>query len=328
MIDFLAQLDYLRDVQRTFGTGPSRLDMIGVFAKILSVAGPVIFFMAAWYYRHVFGFAFIRFFSRLVSGRSQTILENYLVTKGVMLEVYLYSNGGMGNLLCNARISAVVNGKMKLDLVKARPTSLKLKNQRVICVCKPFVYSGRRINAFITLVGHVRKRGSTVKELSLLTPIRYRFIIRRKHARQSISREGAVRVKAWDSRKRKNFWMARPDLQTVNNPARYGDKMRLAVENISAGGMRLLILNPQGQLPPIAVGNQLVLRVSVWNPATKKFTYITVLGTIRSRFKGKHGAIGLGIQFTAQGEQVGGGFVWKTLHGELESLAKFLDKLE
>ncbi len=323
--DFLAQLDYLRDVQRNFGGVSGRLDIITVFTKILTIVVPVVSVVAAWYYRHVFAFAFLRFFARLLSRRSRQIMENYLVTKGVMLDIYLYSNG-VGRKLCNARISAVVGGSMKLDLVNIAPTGLKLKNQRVICFCKPFSYSGRKINAFVTMVGSIVKRGSVVKEMSLLTPIRYRFVIRRKHDRQRVAREGAVRVKAWDGRKRKTFWMGRPDLQTVNNPARYGDKTRLAVENISAGGMRVLILHPKGQMPPLSSGNQLVLRVSVWNPATKKYTYFNVIGTIRSRFKGKGGAIGLGIQFTAQGDKVGSRYVWKALHGEMKSLAQFLEK--
>ncbi len=171
------------------------------------------------------------------------------------------------------------------------------------------------------------KRGATIKEMSLLTPVKYLFAIRRKHSRQQ-AREGAVRVKAWDGRKRKTFWMSRPDIQTINDPSRYGDKMRLAVENISAGGMRMFILNPKGTLPPLSMGSQMVLRVSVWSPKSKKFSYFNVIGTIRSRFKGKGGAIGLGIQFTAHGEKVGNQYVWKTLHGELKPLAQFLAAAE
>ncbi|WP_285907029.1 hypothetical protein [Pseudodesulfovibrio pelocollis] len=328
MLDFHVQLDYLRDVQRTFGSGSSRLDLIEVFATILAFVAPVVLVMALWYYRHTLGFAFLRFFSRLLAGRSQTIVENYLVSKGVMLDIYLYSGGVVGKFLCNARISAVVGGRMQLELVNVKPTTLKLKNMHVVCFVKPFAYSGRKINSFITLIGNVKKRGSVIKELMLLTPIRYRFIIRRRHDRKKVAMEGAVRVKAWDARKRKSFWLVKPDLQTINNPAHYGDKMRLSVENISAGGIRLLIINPKGQIPPVAVGNQLVLRVSVWNPQSRKFTYFTVIGTIRSRFKGGGGALGMGIQFTAEGEQGGGGFLWKPVQGEISSLAEFLEKVQ
>jgi len=325
--DFLAQLDYLRDVQRNFGGMSGRLDMFTVFTKILTVVVPLVAVVAAWYYRHIFLFGALRFVARLFSRRSRRIVENYLVSKGVMLDIYLY-NGGVGRKLCNARISSVVGGRMKLSLANVSPTGLKLKNQRVICFCKPFAYSGRKINAFVSLVGQVTKRGSVIKEMALLTPVRYRFVIRRKHVRRAVSREGAVRVKAWDGRRRKTFWMGKPDLQTVNNPARYGNKTRLSVENISAGGMRMFILHPKGQMPPLSAGNQLVLRVSLWNPKTKKYTYFNVIGTIRSRFKGKGGAIGLGIQFTAQGDKVGSGYAWKTLHGEMKALAQFLENNE
>lgn len=324
--DFLTQLDYLRDVQRNFSGVSGRLDLIDVFSKILTVVGPIIGVVAAWHYRFVFLFAVLRFIARLFAWRSQGIIENYLVSKDVLVDIYLY-NGSVGRKLCSARITSVVDGKMALELVNMPPTALKLINQRVICFTKPFVFSGKKINAFITLIGPFVKRGSLVKEMSLLTPIRYRFVIRRRHSRQRVAREGAVRVKAWDGSKRKTFWMSRPALQTVNNPARYGNKMRLVVENISAGGLRMLILNPKGTLPSLTVGSQLVLRVSVWSPLSKKYTYFNVVGTIRSRFKGKGGSIGLGIQFTAQGDKVGNDYVWKTVHGELKPLAQFLESI-
>lgn len=325
MFDFYAQLDYLRDVQRTFGSGSNRLDIFGVFGQILSVVIPVVIVMAGWHYRHLIFFGFIRFFARLFSKRSRRIVENYLVSKGIMLDVYLYSSQGVGRKLCNARVTSVAGGKMQLYLANVSPTGLNLKNKRVICFTKPFAYSGRKINAFVTFVSQFTKRGTVIKEMSLSTPIRYRFVIRRKHSRQQVAREGAVRVKAWESRKRKTFWMNKPDLQTVNNPARYGTKTRLSVENISAGGMRMFVLHPKGNLPPLKKGNQLILRVSVWNPKTKKFAYFNVIGTIRSRFKGKGGAIGLGIQFTAEGNKVGGQYMWKTLPGEMKALAQFLE---
>lgn len=327
MVNFLGQLDYLRDVQRTFESGSGRIDMVGVFAKILTVAVPVVVVMALWYYRHLIGFVITRFFARLVSIRSRRIVRDYLVSRGVLLNVYIFSSKGVGRKIGNVRVSGVVGGKMRLQLVDVRPTALKLKNTRVICFCKPFTYSGRKLNAFVTFIGHTEKKGATITSMTLLTPVRYRFIIRRKHSRRRVAREGAVRVKAWDIAKRKSFWMSRPDLQTVNNPARYGKKMRLSVENISAGGMRVLILNPQGRMPSLAPGHQMVLRVSIWNPKTKKYTYFHVAGTVRSRFKGKGGAVGLGIQFVAEGIQKEGGYAWKNLEGEMKPLAKFLERM-
>lgn len=326
MLRFLGQLGYLRDVQSNFGTGGTRIDLLDVFLKIMAIAGPVILLMALWYYRNIIGFMIMRFFAHIFSPRGRKVVAEYLVKKGVMLDIYLYTSKGPGKQVGNARITEVKGGKMKLQLVNIKPTALNLKNMRVICFAKPFTYSGRKINAFVTFVGHMLKRGSVIKEISLLTPVRYRFMVRRKHSRQRVSREGAVRVKAWDGRKRKTFWMSRPDLQTVNNPARYGKKMRLSVENISAGGMRMLLLHPKKPLPPLGEGNQLILRVSVWNPKTKKFSYFNVIGTIRSRFKGKGGAIGMGIQFTAEGEKVGSGYIWKSLPGEMKALAQFLEK--
>ena len=324
-VDFVGQLSHLRGVQRGFGSG-GRVDLVTVFTRIFMVAGPLIAIMGLWYYRHIVGFTLLRTVSRLTAPRSGKIVETYLVKKGVMLEIFFYDGSGSDERkLCNARVKEVVGGKMILNLVNVTPTGLKLKNQRVVCYVKPFAYSGKKINAFVTLVASAVKRGTVVKELTLFSPIRYRFIIRRKHKRQSVAKEGAVRVKAWDGRKRKTFWMSKPDVQTINNPARFGKKARLSVENISPGGMRLLVVNPKGHLPPLGVGNHLVLRVSVYNPKTKKYSYFNVLGAIRSRFKGKGGALGMGIQFTGEGEKVGGVYKWSSLEGgEVQALHKFL----
>lgn len=290
MVRFYAQLDYLRGVQRNFGSGPSQSDMVAVFTKILVVVAPIVLLMAFWYYRHIIAFTLMRIFARVFSSKSRRVIANYLVSKGVVLEVFLYSSDGIGKKLCDARISSVVAGKMQLQLINKNPTGLKLKGQRVICFTKPFTYSGSKLNAFVTFIGPSVKRGSVIKEMSLYTPIRYRFVIRRRHERHNVIKQDTVRVKVWDGTKRKTFWMGRPDLQTLRKEDTTGKKTKLVVENISAGGIRLLIVNPKGQMPPLGTGNQLVMRVSVFNPKSKKFSYFNVIGTIRSRFKGKGGA--------------------------------------
>ncbi|WP_338670154.1 hypothetical protein [Pseudodesulfovibrio methanolicus] len=327
MVRFLAQSNYLREVQRTFG-GSGHLNVMELLSRTLSVAVPMVVVYVLWRYRllilHVAG----RWASRLLRRRKRRAVENYLVSRGVVIEVCLYSGGVVGRKLCDARVVSVAGGKMQLQLLNANSTFTHLKHQQVICFTRPFAYSGKRINAFTTLVAHVRKRGVVLKELSLLTPVRYRFILRRRHSRQRVAREGAVRVKAWSGRKARTFWMFRPELQTVNNPARYDARTRLAVENISAGGLRLFVVNPRVAMPPLDPGSQLVLRVSIWNPKTRKYSFFTALGVVRSRFSGRGGAIGLGIQFMAEGEKVKNRYTWHSVHGEIPALAQFLAGIE
>ncbi|WP_319542907.1 hypothetical protein [uncultured Pseudodesulfovibrio sp.] len=327
MITYLARSNYLHEVQRTFG-GTGNLDVMGFFTQALSVLVPMVLVIIFWRYRRKILFFAVRFFVRNLFSRSRRIIENYLVSRGVVIEVCLYSGDGVGKRLCSARVTSVVGGRMKLQLIDTSPVVAKLKSARVICLMKPFAYSGRRINSFVTFISHMKRRGIVIKELSLMTPVRYKHIIRRQHARQRVAREGTVRVKMWSGRKANTFWMQRPELQTVNNPARYGEYTRLIVENVSAGGMRMYVVNPKGALPPLQKGNQLVLRVSIWNPKTNKYTYFTVLGTIRSRFSGRGGAIGLGIQFTSEGEPVGSRYTWRAVDGGIKSLGKFLSQLQ
>ena len=327
MVRYLAQSDYLREVQRTFGSS-GHLNVMELLLQALSLAIPLAVVYVLWRYRLLLLHHVGRVAARLLRGRKRKAVENYLVSKGVPIEICLYAGGEVGRKLCDARVVSVAGGRMQLQLISANPTFAELRHQQVICFTKPFAYSGKRINAFTTLVSHMRRRGVVVKEMSLMTPVRYRFILRRRHARQKVAREGAVRVKAWNGRKANTFWMIRPDLQTVNNPARYDDRTRLSVENISAGGMRVFILNPKGGLPPLDPGVQMVLRMSIWSPKTRKFTFFTAMGTIRSRFSGRGGAIGLGIQFTAEAEKVGPRYTWRNVHGEIAALAEFLAGLE
>jgi len=325
MINYMARSNYLHEVQRTFG-GTGNLDVMGFFAQALSVLVPVVLVIIVWRYRRKIFFSAARLVTRILFTRRRKIIENYLVSRGVVLEICLYSSEGIGRRLCTARVTSVVGGKMGLQLLDTSPVVAKLRSARVICLMKPFAYSGKRINAFVTFISHMERRGIVIKELSVMTPVRYKHIIRRRHSRQRVAREGTVRVKIWSGRKANTFWMMRPELQTVNNPARYGEYTRLAVENISAGGMRMYVVNPKGGLPPLQKGSQLVLRVSIWNSKTKKYTYFTALGTIRSRFSGRGGAIGLGIQFTSEGEPVGSRYTWRAVDGGIKSLGKFLSQ--
>jgi hypothetical protein len=327
MVQYLAQSNYLREVQRTFG-GSGHLNVMDLLVRTLSVAVPMVVVYFLWRYRRLILHWAGRWASRLLHRRKRQAVENYLVSRAVVIEICLYTGGVVGRKLCDARVGSVAGGKMELQLLGGNPTFTHLAHLPVICFMRPFAYSGKRINAFTTLVAHVRKRGVVIKEMSLLTPVRYRFILRRRHARQRVAREGAVRVKAWSGRKARTFWMFRPDLQTVNNPARYDARTRLSVENISAGGLRMYIINPGGEMPPLDPGSQLVLWVSIWNPKTRKYTFFTAMGTIRSRFSGRGGAIGLGIQFMAEGEKVKGRYTWRSVHGEIPALAQFLADIE
>jgi len=327
MIRFLAQSNYLREVQRTFG-GAGHFDLKELLFRTLSVAVPMVVVYVLWRYRLIIVHVAGRWASRLLRRRKRQAVENYLVSRSVVIEVCLYTGGVVGRKLCDARVASVAGGKMQLQLLVVNPTLTHLKHLSVICFTKPFAYSGKRINAFTTLVARVRKRGVVLKELSLFTPVRYRFILRRRHSRQRVAREGAVRVKARGGRKASTFWMLRPELQTVNNPARYDARTRLAVKNISAGGLRMFIVNPGGGMPPLDPGAQLVLRISIWNPKMRRFSFFTALGVIRSRFSGRGGAIGLGIQFMAEGEKVKDRYTWHTVRGEIPALAQFLADIE
>lgn len=326
MVEFLVQSNYLRQVQRTFG-GSADIDFLGMLVQVFLVAAPVAAVVLLWKYRHVILFTAGRLLGLVLWGKRNRTIENYLVSKGVLIDICLYTSEGVGRKLCSARIRSVARGKMNLELVDVSPVALKLKNARVICFVKPFSFSGKRVNSFVTIISHMKRRGVVIKSMTLYAPARYRFTIRRRHARQR-TREGSVRVKAWSGRKVGTFWMTRPDVQTVNNPTRMDGAMRLQVENISAGGMRMFVVNPGKGLPALQPGNQLILRVSIWNPKVKKYMYFTALGTIRSRFAGRKGAVGLGIQFTSEGEKIGSRYTWHTVKDEIQTLAKFLAQLE
>lgn len=331
MFDPVMQLDYLRDVQQTFAHGSGRYDLFEVFFTILKYVVPVVLVAAAWRYRNYLHYLLMAFVSRLAHGPRHNEIEKYLTGKGVMLEVHFLDSNGVGGLLCHARIATVFSGRMKMDLVQVRPSARNLKGHQVICFCKPFSYKGEKYNSFVSHIAYAGRKAGTLRKLVLLSPVRYRFTIRRRHTRQRVTRQEMFRIKAWDGRKRSNFWQHRPDIQTLTQSARNPHKMQLRVGNISPGGIRLFVENPkQGELPPLKEGYTLVLRISIRQPKTKKFVYFTVLGTIRSRFRGKGGSVGLGVQFTAMAEKnpgEGSGYSWRTIKEEVAPLSRLLSEI-
>ncbi len=329
MIGFQGQMDYLYKVQNTFAHGSGRLDFLQVFGLILLVVVPVVLLTALWHYRHFLWFLLVRFFTRIFLFRRQGVIENYLVSRGVVIEVILLEGGRLGRQLCYSRIESVYGGRMQLEIVKADPTRLDLKGKRVICFVKQFSLSGNKYNSFVTYVRDFERKGTVLKGLYLLTPMRYRFTIRRKYVRKKINRPDVIRVKIWDIAKRQDFKNRRPDISTVRQPSRYEGRPFLTVGNISPGGIRVFVHNPTKTLPAMDINEPLVMRVSIKDPATRQFFFVTLIGTIRSRFKTEKGGIGLGIQFTSQGESLGDGsgrVQWKRAADGVPALEKFLEK--
>lgn len=329
MTGFYTQMDYLHNVQNTFAHGSGRLDIVQVFGLILLVVAPVVMFSALWYYRRFLWFLLVRFFTRILFFRRQGVIENYLVSRGVVIEVILLEGGRLGRQVCYARMESVYGGRMQLQIVKADPTRLDLKGRRVICFVKQFSLSGRKYNSFVTYVRDFERKGTVLKGLHLLTPMRYRFTIRRKHVRKKINRPDVVRVKVWDIAKRRDFTSRRPDISTVSDPSRYQGRTFLTVGNISPGGIRIFVHNPTKKLPVLDVNEPLVMRVSIKDPATRQFFFVTVIGTIRSRSSKEKGMLGLGIQFTSQGESMGDGsgrMQWKRVVDGVPALERFLAK--
>ncbi len=328
----LGQLDYLRDVQQTFAHGSGRLELVEVFGIILAIVGPLVLLAALWYYRRYLWFLIVRGFTRVFMFKRQGLIETYLVSKGIILEVsILEKDGTVGRHVCYARIETVLGGKLMLQIVEAAPTRVDLRGKRVICFVKQFALRGNKYNSFVTYIHSFDRKGIVLKKLILLTPMRYRFIIRRKHVRKKVNRPDIIRVKAWDVVKRHTFASKKPDLYTVSEPARYKGKTYMQVGNISPGGIRLFVFNPRKELPPMQVGDQLVLRISIKDPGSRQFFFFTVIGTIRSRFKGKDGSIGLGIQFSSLGEKMpdgSGRFHWRKVSDEVTVLKRFLEKFK
>lgn len=333
MFEFLAQTDYLRTLQYNFARSSSSGNMFEVFTVILAVVLPLVAAAFLWRYRRLVMFHCARQVALRLHKAWQQAVEEFLVDNAVLFEVYHLSSNEEEYLICHARVTSTADGVMVLLAAQGRPTTVDLKGKRVRCVAKPFELEGKTVNAFETYVHQVRKIGSTLKGLRLLTPAKYEFIIRRKHSREHLRGQDVIRVKAWDGRLRRNFWQQRPDFQTLAHTRNPEGKMQLMVEDISPGGLRLLIHNPRGSLPPLQPDDTLILRVSVRDPKSRKkaFLFFTVLGSIRGRFKGEKGAIGLGIQFIAVAEKrpgEGAGYSWKSLKGEVDALGELLEQFK
>lgn len=329
MFGFHPTATYLQGVKHTFNYGSGRVDLLEVLSTIVLYAGPFILLLTILKFRKVIFFFLGRMIAKAFYSKDRFVVENYLASKNVLLDVRMVLPGNEEKRLAMARVDTVSDGTINLKLAKVQPTPLNVDRARIICLFKGLVLEGERINSFSTYVRHVTKRGTVVKKLSLYTPARYKYTIQRKHERRAIN-PAAVRVKIWDPAKRNSFWLSKPKLWTISKATKDRSKVSwLRVADLSPGGIRLFVENRRGNLPSLAKGAQLILRVSVRNPETGKFMYVNVIGVIRARFKGKSGGLGLGIQFVAIGEQLGETRIrWKKLAGEVPALQDFMNKYQ
>ncbi len=322
----LAQMQFIRDIQHSFGKGVDPDVLIEILLKFALIATPLVILFVIWHlWDKIFFYAQRSYYMRK-NELVRTRIAQHLKLKRVVLEIYVLSTKSQ-QFIGRATVVKFGYKKIIVGFVSDVPNALSrvVTGKRVICYCKPFKVGGQRINSFHSYILRTKPGVAGIKSAVLLTPAHYIDTVRRSSPRKRVAKAGAVKVKLWGAAKRDKFMVLAPDFETGElGDAKTTWKAAASVVNISAGGLKFEIHPKSGQVQP-KVPEQVVLEILILNPAGKSFTSFTLLGAVRSVVHPRSGAVRLGIQFLSIGERTGSRAVnWKTVQGDVEEIAAII----
>lgn len=150
----------------------------------------------------------------------------------------------------------------------------------VTCVFAPQALSGRKINAFESVIAAMDPALEPPR-LILAPPVELLAVPRRRHARKRVNDQRFVRVRLWLAEAEASpvhFPDAAPDIWINAYDDHHGEEN--AVTNISAGGLALEVragLVPRGLAP----GSAVVLKCSLFQFKEKQFRPYWYAGVVR-----------------------------------------------
>ncbi len=327
MIDPVGQLGFIRDMQRSFVHGGGGVDPLQILSYLLMVGIPAFILYFVWRHFRFIAFYFSRLTHTFLEMGKRHKINTHLMNSKALMSVLTVEKEGAPRPLCTGRVVDIGTGFIVLDL-KTKLSSAKPHGRlKVICFCKPFLFAGKRVNAFETYTWKALNQGGMVQSLMLFTPAVYGSAKRRMHLRKKIMRSDAVKMRIWTGAKKLRFQKEEPDFVSESLLPKGSRLPTVSVGNISPGGMKLVV-EPRGNPMRLRQGHEIVIRFVIYDPRTKRYVQFLFDGTVRSVFSMPGDRIGLGIKFMASGREMGdpGNRVeWKVVDKEIPALAKLLE---
>lgn len=303
------------------------MDPLKILTYLLLIAVPALLLFLVWRHYGFTVFYFSRFLRTLFELGKRRKINAHLKGSNALMSVLTLEKGQPPRPLCTGRVVDIGAGFIVLDLKTKLSAAKQHGRLKVICFCKPFLFSGKRVNAFETYTWKALSQGGMVQSLMLFTPAVYGSAKRRRHLRKKIIRSDAVKLRVWTGAKKLRFQKEEPDYVSESLLPKGARMPTVSVGNISPGGMKLVI-DPRSNPIRLRPGDELVIRFVIYDPRTKRYVQFLFDGTVRSVFNMADDRIGLGIKFMASGRELGepdNRVEWKVVDKEIPALAKLLE---
>ncbi|MGE4553046.1 MAG: hypothetical protein AB7D57_08035 [Desulfovibrionaceae bacterium] len=328
MLYFTAQADFLKAIQSSFERGYSSNLMLTMLLWLALAMIPLLVGVVVWQLRHLLIFFARRQWNQIFQHDARVRVAAHLRDRRLPLDVFL--PGQRSNRLL-FRVNLVEHGlgRFKLAVLDDVPASWRrnLMNKRVLLRTRPFRFGGQKLNSFYTFVRRTSTREGRLGELVVLTPDHYIYSARRRHKRMRLARPEAVRFRIWDGAKKATFLMAKPDFESEEPRPDVTWKPVSRVVNISEGGLRLnLAVKHPEQTPKL--NTDLVVELTVMDPANKRFHKFLVLAAVRSVFRLDDRSVGLGLEFIAEAARTASRQVeWTPVYDSVKPVADLLHRI-
>jgi hypothetical protein len=296
---------FLQRLQEDFRDWDTIADSVALIVATLAVVALVIvvYFAVRHWDKLTFRFrSLVPFLVR--SDRINRLLEQMRQDRK-FIEIYSVGRRGRKRYVCMGRITEVRDKDFVLESLKCGPSIRNLPGRMCWFFFAPLQLDSRNYNAFTSPVDEVELSATTSK-LVVRKPVAVQLQPRRKHFRQKIQDQRLVRVKVWDRVVASGHNPLPGEEAALEiNTRRLARKPDARVADISVNGLGLSYA-PDVESGELQEGEQVTLRVSVFDMDKQKYQVLWCKGLIRSRNRTREGRIFTGIQFYAVGMSADG----------------------
>ncbi|MDK2954915.1 MAG: hypothetical protein PWQ57_411 [Desulfovibrionales bacterium] len=279
-------------------------------------------------YRRRLSFFLTRAMDRMRNKRLRRAVINRLCEGRFVLSVYLCTSTSDKHL-AEAQLIDFAGGELVLGVFSSnkRMSMVNPKGRRVRVYFRPFGVAGRKINVFETYVADVFWPEPSRKAMTLLAPMNFGYLPRRRFDRRKLKSTRAFQCKVWLDPEKYNFWTSPADIGAGSHVGNGAGAAKIV--NISQGGLSVAV-HPVQLRRPVRRGTSLGLALKAYDTQRGEYNTFLLKGRAVSIRRDPSGMLLVGVEFRSQARRPskGGLLSWtRTLDG-LPELGRMIQAME
>lgn len=278
-------------------------------------------------YRRRLSFFLVRAMDRMRNRRLRQTVIKRLCEGRFVLSVYLCSSTSDKHL-AEAQLIDFTGDELVLGVFSSnkRMSMVNPKGRRVRVYFRPFGVAGQKVNVFETYVADVFWPDPSRKAMTLLSPMNFGYLPRRRFDRRKLKSPRAFQCKMWLDPERNNFWASAADVGVGLNGGLEAGGAKIV--NISQGGLSLAV-HPAQLRRVVRRGISLGLALKAYDMEHGDYRTFLLKGRVVSVRRDSSGMLLVGVEFRSQARRSskGGLLNWtRTLDG-LPELGRIIQML-